>query len=49
MVKRRPEETVMVKLTWATIKKVFVGPDHVTLTAVLTGILVRFVDSLFDL
>lgn len=35
MVKRRPEETVMVELTWATIKKVFVGP--VTLTAVLTG------------
>lgn len=25
------------------------GTDRVTLTAVLTGILVRFVDSLFDL
>lgn len=46
---RRPIETVMVMPTWATIKKVFVGTDRVTLTAVLTGILVRFVDSLFDL
>ncbi len=46
---RRPIETVSVILTWATIKKVLVGTDRVTLTAVLTGILVRFVDSLFDL
>ncbi len=46
---RRPIETVTVMPTWSTIKKVFVGTDRVTLTAVLTGILVRFVDSLFDL